>query len=92
MPCMYSAEDVAVQMIYDAQNAPDEPMQPSSTSIPIVQINDYSSDTDDNPDQHTAPEPNVDNLVPGLEDLNLNNLDPHVEGPAHPVFRGIYSS
>ncbi|KAD4981808.1 hypothetical protein E3N88_18479 [Mikania micrantha] len=85
MPPMYSDEDVAVQMLYDVQNAPDEPMQPSSASVPSTQINDDSSDTDDNPP--AAPEPVVDNLVPGLEDLNLNNLDPEVEVPAHPVGR-----
>ncbi|KAD4586293.1 hypothetical protein E3N88_23894 [Mikania micrantha] len=85
IPPMYSDEDVAVQMLYDVQNAPDEPMQPSSASVPTTQINDDSSDTDDN--RSAAPEPVVDNLVPGLEDLNLNNLDPQVEVPAHPVGR-----
>ncbi|KAD3640205.1 hypothetical protein E3N88_29428 [Mikania micrantha] len=85
MPPMYSDEDVVVQMLYDVQNAPDEPMQPSSASVPTTQINDDSSDTDDNPP--AALEPVVDNLVPGLEDLNLNNLDPEVEVPTHPVGR-----
>ncbi|KAD2805416.1 hypothetical protein E3N88_38793 [Mikania micrantha] len=85
MPPMYSDEDVAVQMLYDVQNAPDATFQPTSASGPSTQINDDSSDTDDNPP--AAPEPVVDNLVPGLEDLNLNNLDPEVEVPAHPVGR-----
>ncbi|KAD3336764.1 hypothetical protein E3N88_32283 [Mikania micrantha] len=87
MPPMYSDEDVAVQMLYDTQNTPHEPVQPSSTSIPTVQTTDDSLDTDENPIQPAAPEPDVDNLVPDLEDLNLNNLDPQVEVPRNPVGR-----
>ncbi|KAD4385770.1 hypothetical protein E3N88_25939 [Mikania micrantha] len=87
MPLMYTNEDVAIQMLYDAQNAPEEPMQPSSVSTPTAQTHDDSSDTDDNSVPQAAPKRAVDNLVPGLEDLNLNNLDPHVEVPAHPVGR-----
>ncbi|KAD3336888.1 hypothetical protein E3N88_32407 [Mikania micrantha] len=87
MPPMYSDEDVAVQMLCDAQNAPDEPVQPSSTSTPTVQTNDDSSDIDDILIQPAAPGPDVDDLVPDLEDLNLNNLDPQVEVPPHPVGR-----
>ena len=45
MPPMYTDEDVAVQMLYDAQNAPEEPMQPSSVSTHTAQTNDDSLDT-----------------------------------------------
>ncbi|KAD5802688.1 hypothetical protein E3N88_14048 [Mikania micrantha] len=86
MPPMYTDEDVAVQMMYDAQNAPDEPVQPSSVQV-LVQTHDDSSDLDDNHSHPDIPEPDVDNIVPDLEDLNLNNIDPHVEVPAHPVGR-----
>ncbi|KAD2392849.1 hypothetical protein E3N88_39826 [Mikania micrantha] len=87
MPPMYSDEDVAVQMLYDVQNAPNEPVPPSSTSVPIVQTNDESSGTDENSAPPVSPGQNVDDLVPDLEDLNLNNLDPQVEVPPYPVGR-----
>ncbi|KAD5318304.1 hypothetical protein E3N88_18250 [Mikania micrantha] len=87
MPPMYSDEYVAVQMLYDVQNAPDEPAPPSSTSIPTVQTNDDSLDTDAEHVPPVAPGPNVDDIIPDREDLNLNNLDPQVEVLSHPVGR-----
>ncbi|KAL8199585.1 hypothetical protein R6Q57_013153 [Mikania cordata] len=86
MPPTFSDEDVVVQMMYDAQNAPDEPMQLSSASIP-TQIHDDSSDVDEDPVQPVVPEPIVENVVHDLEDLNLSNLDPQVDVPAHLVGR-----
>ncbi|KAC9514746.1 hypothetical protein E3N88_45718 [Mikania micrantha] len=61
-----------------------------STCLPfqvLVQAHDDSSDSDDNQSHPDVPEPYVDNIVSALEDLNLNNLDPQVEVPAHPVGR-----